>query len=225
MKNPFKLRESHSAMRLAVSFIISLLFFFICLFLIDSLTAEEIMEQAVIALKKVPCNMKITEYNVEEYFALMEVPVQMLPEGVLQDLWATIGGFSTRELEKNSIVTSGSIESKADRKQEVIKPVETAVGVSHISQMAGGIIREGDLVNISRVRTIPSGDNSSGRIICEMLAEKAYVTGAFSGSGVRISSYDTETAATVINIILAEEEEESLYAALEDGTVRVSKVW
>ncbi len=212
--------------RLVVSFLITIMFFCICMLMIKNLTAEEETVPALVSVKEIPANTIVTEGS--GYFAIRDIPVSLLPEGMLKDIQQVTGQFTVCNVGKNQILSKDLFRDKKAAAFTPQNPLEVSVGTASISQIVGGTVREGDFVNISSVKGSHEigADGASNYVYTSVLiAEKAYVTRTFTASGAVVDSQDTEQPVTVINIIISAEQEEAFNIALEEGTLRISRLW
>lgn len=215
-----------SGRRLVVSFIISAIFFCICLMLIKSMSAEEEKTPVLVTVKELPENLKIAEGGAG-YFTVMEIPVSLVPEGAVTDPAQIAGCFAACSIPKNQILSLSLFSDKLGTVPEIENPVEVSVGTNAIAQIVGGTIREGDLVNISTVKkNYTQTEQGIGKesYRAEPVVTKAYVTRTFTSAGVSVSSEDTTQPVTVINILIPAEEEAAFNAALEEGNLRISRI-
>lgn len=216
----------HSARRLVISFVISAMFFCLCLVLIRSLTAEEETVSVWITTKEIPENLKVSD-TWAGYCERKEVPVSLAPEGAVQDIGQIMGQYAECSISKNQILSSGMFRDKAAAAALFEEPIEVSVGAGSLAQIVGGTVREGDLVNISAVKGsyVTSADGVSTYSYQAIpITEKAYVTKTFTTAGAVVDSQDTEQPVTIINIIISAEQENAFNTALEEGTLRISRI-
>lgn len=210
--------------RLIVSFLISVMFFCICMALVKNMTAEEETAPVVVAVQEIPQNTKIEGFG---SFTIKEIPVSLLPEGALTDIGQVAGQFTVCGIGKNQILSMTLFTDKESMAAKVKEPLEVSVGADRIAQTVGGTVREGDRINVSAVNnTYVTGEDGINTYVytSQTIASNAYVTGTFTAAGARVDSHDTEQPVTVINIMIPAEAEESFNEALEDGTLRISRI-
>ena len=94
--------------------------------------------------------------------------------------------------------------------------VEIGINSGDISEVVGGILREGDLVNISSVDPVTK-DSS-------LLLDNVYIDKAFSSDGTRIARTDSMAAARVNVLVTSKEAEANLNKAIELGGIKISKI-
>lgn len=212
--------------RLVISFLITVMFFCICMVMIKNLTVEEETVPVMVAVKAIPVNTKVTADS--GYFAVKNIPISLLPEGSLKDIQQVAGQFTVCDVEQNQILSGALFRDKKAAAFIPQNPLEVSVGTASIAQIVGGTIREGDFVNISSVKGSYEigADGASNYVYTAVsIVEKAYVTRAFTAAGAVVDSQDEEQPVTVINIIISAEQEEAFNIAMEEGTLRVSRIW
>lgn len=164
----------------------------------------------------------ITEENAATYFAKASRAVDTIPVGCVQDISEIYNSFTTKEYVVNDIITASGFTSEKSKIEDIVNPVEVSISVSSISQAVGGILRAGDYVNVWTVSA--TNYNGVSDITAACVGERAYVSRAFNSSGVELERgaiIDNSTA-TVINIIMSEDDEEEFNIALASGTIRLA---
>lgn len=164
----------------------------------------------------------ITEENAATYFAKASRAVDTIPVGCVQDISEIYNSFTTKEYVVNDIITASGFTSEKSKIEDIVNPVEVSISVSSISQAVGGILRAGDYVNVWTVSA--TSYNGVSDITAACVGERAYVSRAFNSSGVELERgtiIDNSTA-TVINIIMSEDDEEEFNIALASGTIRLA---
>ena len=163
----------------------------------------------------------ISEQNITDYFVKKEVNKQLVPKNVLTDTESLIGKKTTVELNANEILTGSEFSDVNEKLESIDNPVETSINASDLSQLVGGILREGDTIDISIV-------DEEGNITYEI--NGVYVTKAFNSSGELIdrngNSVDGATSndnAMIINVILSKDDELALNQQINSGKLRVAK--
>jgi hypothetical protein len=124
-------------------------------------------------------------------------------------------------IDKNEILTGKSFSSLDERTRGIEHPIEVSLNASSLSQMAGGVIRAGDYINVWAVKS--TNINGESVTKTESICTHAYVTRAFTSSGEEASGNDKDKATLVINIIIPAEHEEEFNRAIVEGTVRVGR--
>ena len=202
--------------RLAVSFLIAAVFFGVCVFVLKDMSEGEPTITLYVAGPALPANYQVSELS---FFVEKEVPISLVPQEAVTTLTTLEGKFTACSISTNQIITSNLFIDKAANGTTYKNPIEVAVGTNSIADMVGGTIRKGDLVNISTVVSDGKGSTMTVPII-----EKAYVTNTFTNNGAPVESEDATQPVTVINIIIDASVEADFNAALERGSLRISRI-
>lgn len=205
-------KKAETGKSLVVTFIICMVAFGCCLYLIRDMAKGEDKILLYVAKADIPANYQVTG---SVFFEKKEVPLSLVPSGAVKDLDSIEREFTACGIAKGQILTANLFTDKEAEKADLENPVEISVGTSNIADMAGGIIRAGDLVNICVVK------NDAKAVY---IAEKAYVTRTFTSGGMQISSENTEQSVAIINIVIEASKEKEFNEALESGTLRISRV-
>ena len=97
---------------------------------------------------------------------------------------------------------------------EIENPVEISIKVSNLSQIVGGILRTGDMIDISIINATTNKNM--------VVLENVYVTKTMTGEGERVGQKD-EAGVYAENVIIDKENEKILNDHLNLGTVRLCK--
>lgn len=160
--------------------------------------------------------MLITESNISNYFTEKNnIDGSLEVTGAVKTKEELINKITNQNINKGEVVSINSFVSKDDILSKIDNPVETSFNVSDISQVVGGILREGDLIDISIV------DNNSKE--STKILKNVYVDKAISSDGKEIDR-TSDLSALTINIVISEEEEVILNDNINKGIVRVSKI-
>ena len=101
-----------------------------------------------------------------------------------------------------------------DKFKDIDDLVEVSFNVSDISQVVGGILRSGDIIDISII------DNNTNESM--IVLEDIYVDKAISSDGLQIDR-SSDLSALTINILVSKDDSEKLNSYLNKGTLRISK--
>lgn len=94
--------------------------------------------------------------------------------------------------------------------------MEVSFEASDLSQVVGGILRKGDIINISVI-------NSLSKTNMEVL-NSAYVEKVFDTSGVRIEKTQKDASAVILNVIIDNSAVKDFNEKISTGEVRVSRI-
>lgn len=171
----------------------------------------------------IPANTQITEQNMQKLFLSVNRDSRTISEDYIRDLSELNGSYTVKKLEPLEIVCESGFQ-ELDMTEGMVWPVEVSFQVSSFDQAVGGVLREGDCINLSVVKMEGYEEKE---VIIQQIIEKTYVTRAFSSAGVELKREDNEnvdTPATIINIYIPKAQEEAFNKAISEGTLRVSKV-
>ncbi|MBS6502460.1 SAF domain-containing protein [Clostridium tertium] len=199
-----------------ISFILALGAFIGLLFVEESVLKPNGTVNGFVAKVDIDKGMLITESNISNYFTEKNnIDGSLEVTGAVKTKEELINKITNQNINKGEVVSINSFVAKDDILAKIENPVETSFNVSDISQVVGGILREGDLIDISIV------DNNSKE--STKILKNVYVDKAISSDGKEIDR-TSDLSALTINIILSESEEKILNDSINKGTIRVSKI-
>lgn len=206
--------------RLLISFVISAALFITCLVMIKNMAEKEETVTVLVVGSDILSNQKIDAET--KSIITKDIPISLVPSGALKEISQIEGMFAVCDMGKGQILTEFFFTNKKDLATELKEPVEVSIGVNSIDQMVGGVIREGDLVNICVIEeTSIAGEKLYQS---KPLVSNTYVTRTFTTNGASISSEDVEQTAMIVNVLIESSKEDEFNAALSEGTLRVSLV-
>lgn len=216
---------SHSSIRVR-SFVFCLIAAFILymvmLYIERSVLNSDEKVPVYVTGKEIVKDTLITEENAADYLVCEERSVSELPQGYITDIKEVTDMITDRTYAKNEVITISGFVSEQDRVSEIENPVEVSLNANTLSQVVGGVLRAGDYINIWSVQTASAYDLKTTQAV--RICSHAYVTRAFTSSGVQIDRDATEEqATTVINIVIPADKEEEFNLALANGTIRVGR--
>ena len=177
------------------------------------------VKQSVKSLKE---GTVINEETVKKYFSVEQRQKNTVSSNALMDMEKLIGKRTSIELYANDVITTAQFSDINEKLHEISDPVETSINATDLSQLVGGILREGDTIDISVI-----GDE--GQLVYEL--RDVYVTKAFDSSGQIIDENLNEAGdgttsnenAMIINVIIEKSDEALLDQQLSNGVVRIAK--
>lgn len=170
----------------------------------------------VLVKKEIEENTVITNANAEEYFCLAEIPSKLKTNHTASSYKELIENIACVPLAKGEIVSKSRFMKIEEILKEIHDPVEVSLEASDLSQMVGGILRQGDIINISVV-------NNVSKVNQEVL-NSVYVTKVFDTNGKRISKTQKDVSAVILNVIIDRKEIQNFNEKISLGDVRVCKV-
>ena len=164
----------------------------------------------------------INEETVKKYFSVEQRQKNTVSSNALMDMEKLIGKRTSIEFYANDVITTAQFSDINEKLHEISDPVETSINATDLSQLVGGILREGDTIDISVI-----GDE--GQLVYEL--RDVYVTKAFDSSGQIIDENLNEAGdgttsnenAMIINVIIEKSDEALLDQQLSNGVVRIAK--
>ena len=205
--------------RIGGSIIVGLVVWGALLLAANSIINESKHIEVCIAKTDIPDGTKITMQNASEFIEIASIAENQIPNGYIDSIDALDNVFIGRDYLAREIITSNTLSSEESMTRHIINPIEVSVAVSSIDAAVGGILREGDYINIYSVNS--SGISSEVNII----TKNAYVTKALDSNGMEVKRGDTQLKATVINLIIPMDIEERFNKELLAGTVRMSLIY
>lgn len=216
-KNPFAKLEAAKIGYVVLALAISMLLFAGLLIVQNALTEKIHYVDVVVATKEVPKGEIITKKNVSKYFDVVQIDQRSDVKGSFKKLKELVNKKIEIKLQKQEIVCDKDVIKVNQYIEKLGQPVQTAIACDNLANSNGGLIRTGDLINITV---------SINSISSEMLEMKnVYVSGVKDTSGANIANTDTSTVSSVILITIEETDAVELDKALQsNGQVRIAKV-
>ena len=171
--------------------------------------------QAWVAIKEIPAGELLTEANAKEYFTSVLVDAQLVPETALESEEEANGFVAVATIEKGVLLTKGMFQPIEEITKGMQEPVVAGFKAEDLSQVVGGVLRAGD-----RIHVYASEEEGT-----TLIWENVYVQQVFDANGHAIGNEDQETAAQRINVFLDKDEVEAFYSRLDQGSLRVVKIW
>lgn len=202
--------------KVVVSLIIAIVLFVALLFIESKVIAPNGTTNVVIAISDIDKGVVITSENVNTYFKEKEnVDGELEVSNSIKSLNELVDTKVNSNINKGEVISQNDILDKDNILADIQDPIEVSLKVEDISQMVGGTIREGDIIDISVVDAI-SLENKS-------VLSNVYINKAFGADGAEISR-DNTTSVLVVNVIISKQDEAILNSSLETGVVRISKI-
>ena len=180
------------------------------------------------AKTNIPKNTVITKDNFSQFFELSEVVITDDINGSLKDGTNLYGKKNTVALVPGEIILEKDFISLNQYTDSLKEPVYMAISSvpATLATSAGGMIREGDLINI--IISFDNGFTSGSvqeRYESQYLMENVYVSQTMTADGTVIKSSDTTSVASIVLVMIEKEDEILLTKALAGGSgIRFSKV-
>lgn len=166
------------------------------------------------AIKEIPEGQLITEENWEQYFQEKQLDKSCIPPTALRTPDQIIGLVAVFPIEQGVLLTQGMFHRLDDILKQMESPVIAGFKAEDIFQVAGGVLRAGDRINIYAVR-----EEGTSLVWADVFIQRV-----FDASGNTISNTDNTTAALRVNVYLDQSEVEEFYSELANGSLRVVKL-
>lgn len=204
-----------------ISLILSIIVFFCLIVFQRTLIAPEGTTDIYIAKGKIEKGTVIKEENIATLFEKVEdVNNKAVIEGAFHnedELNNLLDKVASEDILKGEMISEERFIDKDSIFANNDNIIEVSISSGDISEIVGGILREGDLINISMIDPVTK---ESKRIL-----ENIYIDKAFSVDGTKINKNDDTMAAARINVLLTSAEDEAkLNTAISLEGVKVSKV-
>ena len=200
---------------LIISACVAIVVFIALLFVEKSLLKPNGTVEGFVAVSDIDKGMVITEENISKLFTEKNnIDGALEVSGAVKTKDDLINKVAKENINKGEVVSNNSFISKDDKFKDIDDLVEVSFNVSDISQVVGGILRSGDIIDISII------DNNTSESLSVL--EDVYVDKAISSDGLQIDR-SSDLSALTINILVSKDDSEKLNSYLNKGTLRISK--
>lgn len=157
-------------------------------------------------------NTLIDRDNIKNYVEKVEVPKNFIVSEAVTMPNEVLDHISTENLNKGTILAKNYFINKKSILNKIQNPVEVSFTTRDISEVLGGTLRKGDVIDLSVIEK----DNQSKKIIVG-----AYVDKVFSGDNKKVES-GSDAASMTINVIIGSADLNNFNDAVANGKIRVS---
>ena len=200
---------------LIISACVAIVVFIALLFVEKSLLKQNGTVEGFVAVSDIDKGTVITEENISKLFTEKNnIDGALEVSGAVKTKDDLINKVAKENINKGEVVSSNSFISKDYKFKDIDDLVEVSFNVSDISQVVGGILRSGDIIDISII------DNNTNESM--IVLEDIYVDKAISSDGLQIDR-SSDLSALTINILVSKDDSEKLNSYLNKGTLRISK--
>lgn len=200
---------------LIISACVAIVVFIALLFVEKSLLKPNGTVEGFVAVSDIDKGTVITEENISKLFTEKNnIDGALEVTGAVKTKDELINKIAKENINKGEVVSNNSFISKDDKFKDIDDLVEVSFNVSDISQVVGGILRSGDIIDISII------DNNTSESLSVL--EDVYVDKAISSDGLQIDR-SSDLSALTINILVSKDDSEKLNSYLNKGTLRISK--
>lgn len=198
-----------------ISLLVAIIVFIGLLIIESSILTPNGTAQVFVATDEIQKGVEINDSNIDTYFKPKNVDGELAVTNYISNKEDLLNLIANETINKGEVISANSFVDKDDVLSKIENPVEVSFKATDISQTVGGILRQGDMIDISII-------NSTTNEVEKVLSD-VYVTKAMSSDGQELTR-EQELSAMVINIIISSKDEEKLNSKLNLGTIRVSKV-
>ena len=200
---------------LIISACVAIVVFIALLFVEKSLLKPNGTVEGFVAVSDIDKGTVITEENISKLFTEKNnIDGALEVTGAVKTKDELINKVAKENINKGEVVSNNSFISKDDKFKDIDDLVEVSFNVSDISQVVGGILRSGDIIEIS---IIDNNKNESMIVLEDIYGDKA-----ISSDGLQIDR-SSDLSALTINILVSKDDSEKLNSYLNKGTLRISK--
>ena len=200
---------------LIISACVAIVVFIALLFVEKSLLKPNGTVEGFVAVSDIDKGTVITEENISKLFTEKNnIDGALEVTGAVKTKDDLINKVAKENINKGEVVSNNSFISKDDKFKDIDELVEVSFNVFDISQVVGGILRSGDIIDISII------DNNTSESLSVL--EDVYVDKAISSDGLQIDR-SSDLSALTINILVSKDDSEKLNSYLNKGTLRISK--
>lgn len=199
------------------AFVAALATFFILLQAEKNMLSEYEKEAVWCSSQQLPKGLEITQQNWQQYFVQTEIEKSKVPEKKVTDPQLLIGKLAGLEISRGTVLTDTMFEGDEKYIASMQSPVIAGCKADDLFQFVSGVLRKGDLVHIYAV------NEDLGATY--LLWENVLVYQVFDTAGNLIPPEDITTPAARVNLLLEKGNAELFYNELQNGSLRVVKVW
>ena len=200
---------------LIISACVAIVVFIALLYVEKSLLKPNGTVEGFVAVSDIDKGTVITEENISKLFTEKNnIDGALEVTGAVKTKDELINKVAKENINKGEVVSNNSFISKDDKFKDIDDLVEVSFNVSDISQVVGGILRSGDIIDISII------DNNTSESLSVL--EDVYVDKAISSDGLQIDR-SSDLSALTINILVSKDDSEKLNSYLNKGILRISK--
>lgn len=161
-------------------------------------------------------NTVINKDNFDKYFIKKEVSKDKLVEDAITNKDELIEIYAVENILKGEQVSRKRIEKNSNRLKDIPNKVEYSIKFSDISEVAGGTLREGDVIDLILT------ENQDNKVITQTELKNVIISKAIAADGSLISR-DSKFAASALNLYLSAVDAHKLDNAVERGKIKALK--
>ena len=199
------------------AFLASAVTFFLLLNIEKNLLSDYEKISVWVAAEEMPRALEINNEDMSKYFKQAEVDKRQIPENYVESVQSLADSRTVLMIPKGTILSGSMFTNDEKYVKSLTEPVIIGCKAEDLYQVASGILRKGDMVNIYTV------NDELGETY--LLWSDVMIYQTFDNSGNQIAAEDTTTAAARINLLMEEWYTEQFYTELHRGSLRMVKLW
>lgn len=168
-----------------------------------------------VCTKEIHKGEKITEENVYDFFEKKEIEASVVNGLFVTNLEEIIDRKVKATLNQGTIIMKGMFE-KGSEAGRMKNPVLCGFTAKDLYMIAGGILRQGDRINIYRI------EEEKG---ATLIKSNVYVEDVFEKGGGRIAASDSIQPASMVNVLIDESEALRFFEDVSYGEIMVVKIY
>lgn len=161
-------------------------------------------------------NTVINKYNFDKYFIKREVSKDNLVEDAITNKEELLEIYTAENILKGEQISRKRIDKNSNRLKDIPNKVEYSIKFSDISEVAGGTLREGDVIDLILT------ENQDNKVITQTELKNVIISKAIAADGSLINR-DSKAAASALNLYLSAVDAHKLDNAVERGKIKALK--
>lgn len=170
----------------------------------------------LMAKKHIDEHTEFNKENVKDYFEIKKIPAIFKTSNSVVTYDAMIDQISSVVIEKGEIIMKTRLLSKSSVLKDIKDPMEVGFEVSDLSQVVGGTLRQGDIIDIAVVNNVTKENTD--------ILQNVYISKVFDTNGKKLEKTQKDAAAVVLNVIIDSSQVQSFNEKITSGDIRVSRV-
>ncbi|QAA32713.1 hypothetical protein [Clostridium manihotivorum] len=161
-------------------------------------------------------NTIINKDNFDKYFIKREVSKDNLVEDSITNKEELLEIYTAENILKGEQISRKRIDKNSNRLKDIPNKVEYSIKFSDISEVAGGTLREGDVIDLILT------ENQDNKVITQTELKNVIISKAIAADGSLINR-DSKAAASALNLYLSAVDAHKLDNAVERGKIKALK--
>lgn len=207
--------KKNRILQLFISILSAIVVFVAIIYLQKQLLAPNGMTEIIVAKEDIQENQLITEENYDAFFKTASRDSLLISSNTIKSKDEIINKVVKDLIIKGNGLSEGNLLDKDSMLLEMQDPVEYSLMASDIGQVVGGMIREGDIINIGVINETTKQYEEPKTF--------AYVNRVLRSDGTEVRRNE-EGSGVVINIITSNDEKANIESKIATGKVVISKV-